>query len=55
LKSIFNREMVSILSDLLIDSVSLKGWLSGLIQEAEGNKYVVGQQLRGLFTILVSG
>lgn len=40
--------------DVLIGHEPLRDWLRGLIEEAEGNKRVVGQRLRGFSTFCVS-
>lgn len=44
----------SALQESLVPHTWLKEWLEGLIHEAEGNRQVVGQRLRGFSTFCIS-
>lgn len=48
------REGQTSLESILISHTLLKQWLGDLIIEAEGNKFVVGQRLRGFSTFCIS-
>ena len=48
------REGQTTLESILISHALLKQWLVDLIVEAEGNKLVVGQRLRGFSTFCIS-
>lgn len=50
----FFRRGLPELSEILISHTVLKGWLGELIEEAQGNKLVVGQRLRGFSTFCIS-
>jgi len=53
LENVFGKGYAE-LEGTLIDHTLLKGWLSELIDEAEGNKRAVGQRLRGFSTFCIS-
>lgn len=53
LRNILGKEKPA-LQESLIPHTRLKEWLEELIRKAEGNRRVVGQQLRGFSTFCIS-
>lgn len=50
----FLRRGLPELTEMLISHTVLKDWLGELIDEAQGNKLVIGQRLRGFSTFCIS-
>lgn len=48
------EENMDQLSEILLSHSQLKQWLNELVKEADGNKLVIGQRLRGFSTFCIS-
>jgi hypothetical protein len=54
IETIFDNKASGGLEAILVSNTHLQHWLYELIDEAEGNKFVIGQRLRGFSTFCVS-